>query len=120
VPKTLHYRQSARKRAEEALGERAPIMDDAVERYSRAVEDEMRLRHAWEQLGCQVTELGGTTGKVLVAHPLIEEIRKASAAAAKLAETVGLGGVKSAAGRPVGARSAPDRGGAPPRITRIK
>ena len=115
------YRNAARKRAEQALGERAEIMSDAIERFARAVEDEMRVRDAWEALGCPATEIGGNTGRNVIAHPLLEEIRKAAAAAAKHAEAVGLGGTKqSAGGRPTGKASAPDRTAEPPRIARIK
>ena len=115
------HRNAARKRAEQSLGDRAEIMSDAIERFARAVEDEMRVRDAWEALGCPATEIGGNTGRNVIAHPLLEEIRKAAAAAAKHAEAVGLGGIKqSAGGRPTGKASAPDRVAEPPRIARIK
>lgn len=82
----------------------------------------MRLRRDYADLGNPSTTLGGTTGRNEVAHPLIEEIRKAAVAASKLAESVGLGGVKRTVGRPQGAVSAPDRTAPsePPRIRRVK
>lgn len=82
-----------------------------IERYAMAVQIERTIYDEWTAMGQPATERGGTTGKVVVEHPLIAAIAKASAAAAKLSEQLGLTGApkRSGAGRPTGAVSAPDR-----------
>jgi hypothetical protein len=45
--------------------------EDAVERYERAVELAERIRAEWAKAGCPLTAMGGSTGKVVVTHPLV-------------------------------------------------
>lgn len=47
------------------------VREDAVERYSNAVELAKRIRAEWAKLGCPLTTEGGATGKAVVTHPLV-------------------------------------------------
>ncbi len=92
------------------FGEGSEHLTDMIERYATAVEIERGLYDDWTALGQPATELGGTTGHVLVEHPLIPAIAKASAAAAKLSEQLGLtGNARKSVGRQIGTLRAPDR-----------
>jgi hypothetical protein len=63
---------------------------DAVRRYAAAVELAASIERVWIEQGRPVIELGGATGRVTVAHPLLGELRRAQAAAAALGSTLGL------------------------------
>lgn len=115
------YRNQAKKRVIEALGDDAEGRMDAIERYANAVQLERKLYDEWTRLGQPATEFGGTTGRNIVEHPLVQAIARASAAAAKLSEQLGTA-KRVGAGRPAGAVSAPDRVAARqrPRLTLAK
>lgn len=96
----------------EQIGEDPTLSAAALERYARACGDAALLRHRWRKRGSPaMTE--GSTGQV-VAHPLLETIRKAEREAAELAERLGLTpsarkALARRVGHPVGAGQAPDR-----------
>jgi predicted TPR repeat methyltransferase len=47
------------------------VYEDARERYARALELAKRIRVEWARLGCPLTTDGGSTGKAVVAHPVL-------------------------------------------------
>lgn len=63
---------------------------DAVVRYAAAVELSGAIERAWVEAGRPVIEFGGATGKAVVAHPLLGELRRTQAAAAALGSALGL------------------------------
>ena len=58
--------------------------EDAERAYSRAVQRVEILVREWERLGKPETAEGGSTGRAVVVHPLIEGIAAAEALAHKL------------------------------------
>jgi hypothetical protein len=77
-----HY-AAARTRARAVLG-------DAVDRYARAVAVELTLHDEWVALGCSGLAAGGSHGAIVVAHPLLDSLRRAAQAAHRLGEPLGL------------------------------
>lgn len=81
------------------------------------------MRAEWEELGSPATELGGSTGRTLVEHPLLRAMRQAEGHEAKQREHLrrrhrGLDpsavlGLSSSARL----RAELNRGGEPPRVT---
>ena len=59
-------------------------LEDAELAYHRAVERVEVLVAEWERLGRPETTSGGSTGRTIVVHPLIEGIAAAEALAARL------------------------------------
>ena len=59
-------------------------LEDAELAYRRAVERVEVLYAKWERLGRPETSAGGSTGRAIVVHPLIEGIAAAEALAHKL------------------------------------
>jgi hypothetical protein len=49
---------------------------DEFEAYEYAMVVVRGLREAWEALGCPATAEGGATGRALVPHPLLREMRE--------------------------------------------
>ena len=92
---------------------------EQAERYARACDLAARLTADWEKLDRPSTDLGGATGRTLVAHPLVAMIREAEKDAAKFWDDLGLKPAR-AQGRPVGSASAPDRAAAPPKLRSVK
>jgi phage terminase small subunit len=76
---------------------------------------ESALEAGWRKAGSPTTSLGGSSGIVTTAHPLLNEIRRAREQAQALAQALGLDPAarrslsRNAAGRPQGAASAADR-----------
>jgi hypothetical protein len=105
------------RRAADALGTRAEQDIEALERYARLVDMAAHLRDEWTKAGCPVTTTGGSTGQVLIPHPLPKMIRDAERSAATAWTALK---VPRPRGRPQGAASAPDRTAGPPRLTRVE
>jgi hypothetical protein len=84
-----HY-ESARTRARDAVGDSADALGDAIDRYARPVAVELTLRDEWLALGCPALATGGSHGAIVVAHPLLDSMRRASQAAHRLGEPLGL------------------------------
>ena len=61
---------------------------DALISYCEARDRSRKLRAEWEALGSPATAMGGSTGKVLVEHPLLRAMRMAEAPESKLREVL--------------------------------
>ena len=61
---------------------------DALISYCEARDRSRKLRAEWEELGSPATAMGGSTGKVLVEHPLLRAMRMAEAHESKLREVL--------------------------------
>ena len=61
---------------------------DSLVSYCGARDRSRRLRAEWEELGSPATAMGGSTGKVLVEHPLLRAMRMAEAHESKLREVL--------------------------------
>jgi hypothetical protein len=99
-------------------------VDDAVVAYSEAKERSRRLRAEWASLGSPATALGGSTGKVPVAHPLLTAMRVAEAHEAQQRELLRRRyrgpEPRAVLGGPLRAQRARDRARSdaePPRVT---
>lgn len=84
-----HY-EAARSHARAVLGDSADDLSDASERYARAVEVERALIDEWLSLGRPALAQGGSHGAIVVAHPLLDSMRRAAQAAHRLGEPLGL------------------------------
>ena len=82
--------EAARTRARAILGDRANDLIDAIDRYSCAVAVELALHDEWVGLGCPGLAAGRSHGAVVVAHPLLDSMRRAPQAAQRLGEPLGL------------------------------
>ena len=96
----------------EAIGEDAQLSQGAVRRYCDAVSAWRSLVDEWERENRPVTRLGARG--VLRVHPLVPAIASARTAAQEASAVLGLDPLarrrlRSSAGRPPGAASAPDR-----------
>jgi LmbE family N-acetylglucosaminyl deacetylase len=60
----------------------------AVEAWRVAEERAAELRAAWREAGSPATTVGGSNGRSLVAHPLLEAVERAEKHAARLREDV--------------------------------
>ena len=104
-----------------SIGQDPELSQEPLAALARALGDVVRLRTQWRKAGSPGTT-AGSAGQ-LVAHPLVASIERAERWAHELGESLGLDpqarrklAASSAAGRPAGAASAPDRvGSAPPR-----
>lgn len=76
--------------AAEAVGERLERERAAVDRYARMVDLCSRLRRDWARAGHPTTTLGGSTGKAIMAHPLLGAMRDAEKDAAAAGAALGL------------------------------
>src|SRR3954447_3985612 len=117
--------RAAWRRCETVLGADLGGFRDAVERYCRAVDLEVRVRREWEALGRPLLVKHGAVG----IHPLVKLLASTAAAAADHGARLGLDPMSSKrlygpghGGRPVGANSAPDRVAPwePPRISVVR
>lgn len=103
-----------------ALGEEPAQSAGAIERYASAVGAFVALEREWERAGRPGLSEGGSTGLVLVPHPLVAELALARREAAHMGGLLGLDPRgrsvmrRRAGGRPQGAASAPDRAAPPP------
>jgi hypothetical protein len=61
---------------------------DAFAAYRVAKERSEKLRVDWESLGSPATEMGGSTGKTLVEHPLLRAMRMSEQHEMRLREVV--------------------------------
>jgi hypothetical protein len=73
-----------------ALNQDPALSRAALQRYARACDDAAALRREWDQLGRPALRDGGDSGRMLRAHPLLEEIRAAERLAADLGDALGL------------------------------
>jgi hypothetical protein len=55
---------------------RAKAAETAIENLIEAQKRLEKVRDAWEEEGCPVTTLGGATGRAVIAHPILEELRQ--------------------------------------------
>jgi len=117
--------RAAWKRCEALLGPDLGGFRDAVERYCRAVDLEVRVRREWEALGRPLLVKHGAVG----IHPLVKLLVSASASAADHGARLGLDLLSAKriygpghGGRPTAANSAPDRTAPwePPRVLMFK
>lgn len=104
----------------EADGRDPAALLEPLKRYARAADLEARLREEWIADGSPTTTLGGVTGKLIVAHPILRSIEAASEHAAKRWQELVYPPRRGQVGRPRGATSAPDRGGPPPKIRLVE
>jgi hypothetical protein len=98
----------------EAIGEDPTASVAALDRYARACADAALVRHRWEVDEMPTASVGST--KQLVAHPMVEAVRKAEREASDLGEKLGLTPAARRAmsrrvtgGHPIGVGQAPDR-----------
>jgi hypothetical protein len=70
--------------------------ETAIENLIEAQKRLESVRDAWEVEGCPVTTLGGATGRAVIAHPMLEELRQLERHIAHLRSKLWPG----AAGRP--------------------
>jgi len=84
-----HY-EAAGTRARAVLGDSADTVTDAIDRYARAVAVELALHDVWASLGCHALATGESHGAIVVAHPLLDSMRRAAQAAHRMGEPLGL------------------------------
>ena len=104
--------RAAWKRCEGVFGPDLGGFRDAVERYCRAVDLEVRVRREWEASARPLLVKHGAVG----IHPLVKLLASTAAVAADHGARLGLDPMSSKrlhgpghGGRPMGANSAPDR-----------
>jgi len=97
-------------------GVRADPAGDAVEAYEAAVKRVRMLRAEWARLGEPLTAEGGATGRALVTHPILREIREEE----KLADRLRQGLLVKRMGRPPEAVVEPKLGRAPSQLRAVK
>lgn len=103
----------------------AERFEEAVKRFALTVDLADRARREWVKLRRPALARGGTTGKVLGPHPLIEVIRTAERDAAKFGAALGLDlkshrALGSLRGRPQERVPMRPAGGEPPKVVPIR
>jgi hypothetical protein len=101
-----------------AKNEGVPVnpAEEAVEAYSESLKRVRALRAEWARLGEPLTAEGGATGRAVVAHPVLREIREEE----KLADRLRQGLLVKRMGRPPEAIVEPKLGRAPSQLRAVK
>lgn len=79
----------AKESADEQVASTARF-EESINRFARAVDLSDRIRREWIKLKRPLLSKGGATGRVLMAHPLVEMIAHAERNAARFGRELGL------------------------------